>query len=257
MENILLPSSIEFQPGKKDNESVAVISPCFPGYGTTLGNALRRVLLSSLPGAAVTSFKIKGVSHEFTAIDHVKEDIVEIVLNLKQLRVKVHSAEPVRLTLKAKGDKKVIAKDIAKNSDVEVINEDLLICTLTDKSAEIEMEIVVDQGRGYIPTENKEKENLETDMIIIDSIYTPVKNVGLKIENVRVGQMTNFEKLLLNIETDGSITPQEALKQANQILIDHFNFIAENSAVSEKLPEKPKKKSSKKSTKEEETETKE
>lgn len=259
MENILLPSKIEFQEGKKSNQAIASISPCFPGYGTTLGNALRRTLLSSLPGAAVTSFKIKGVSHEFTTIDNVKEDIVEIVLNLKQLRVKVHSDEPVRLSLKAKGDKKVTAKDIAKNSDVEIANEGLLICTLTDKSAEIEMEIVVDQGRGYVPTESKEKENVETDMIIIDSIYTPVKNVGLNIENVRVGQMTNFENLLLDIETDGTITPQEALNQANQILIDHFNFIAENTETEEK----PKKKATKKTAKEkkeeeeEEEETKE
>lgn len=232
MENISLPSKIDITAGSKENESVVSIQPCHPGYGTTLGNALRRVLLSSLPGGAVTAFKIKGVSHEFAAVDNVKEDVVEIVLNLKQLRVKVHSTEPVRLTLKKKGEGAVTAGDIDKNADVEVINKDLEICHLTSKTAEIEMEIVVDQGRGYIPTEAKEEQNKETDMISIDSIYTPIKNVGIKIENVRVGQMTNYENLLLTIETDGTITPEEALSQSNEILINHFNFISENVSAS-------------------------
>lgn len=226
MENIPLPSKIEVLPGKNANEATISIQPCHPGYGTTLGNALRRVLISSLPGAAVTAFKIKGVSHEFSAIDNVKEDVVEISLNLKQLRVKVFSAEPVRLELKAKGEKKVTAKDIKASSDVEIANPDLLIATLTNKNAELDMEIIVTQGRGYVPTESREKENLETDMIMIDSIYTPIKNVGIAIENVRVGQMTNYENLLLKIETDGTITPAEALAQATQVLIDHFQFIA-------------------------------
>jgi len=227
MENIPLPSKIEVSPGQKLNEEIISIQPCHPGYGTTLGNALRRVLLSSLPGSAVTAFKIKGVSHEFSTIPYVKEDMVELSLNLKQLRLKIFSEEPVRLELKVKGEKIVTAKDIKTTSDVEVINQDLVIATLTNKEAELEMEIIATQGRGYIPTETREKEDLETNMIMIDSIFTPVKNVGFNLENIRVGQMTNYENLILTIETDGSISPKEALSQATQILINHFQFIAD------------------------------
>lgn len=226
MENIPLPQKIEFLQGSKQNETIVSIQPCFPGYGITLGNALRRVLISSLPGAAVLGFKIKGVSHEFSAVPNVKEDVVEIALNLKQLRLKVYSDEPVRLELKTKGEKKVTAKDIKKSSDVEIANEDLVIANLTEAGAELEMELLVAKGRGYVPTESHEKENAEVDMIMIDQIYTPVKNVGIHVENVRVGQMTNYENLLLTIETDGTISPKEAIAQATKILIDHFDFIA-------------------------------
>jgi len=225
MENIALPSKIEIASGKKENEALISIAPCHPGYGITLGNALRRVLLSSLPGAAVTAIKVKGMSHEFSAMPSVKEDGVEILQNLKQLRMRVFSTEPVRLKLKAKGEKLVTAKDIEPNSDVEIVNKDLTICTLTSKDAEMEMELIVNQGRGYVPTESREKEDIEVDMIMLDSIFTPVKNVGLQIENVRVGQMTNYENLILAIETDGTASPDEALRQATKILIDHFNFI--------------------------------
>ncbi|MDD2807795.1 MAG: DNA-directed RNA polymerase subunit alpha [Patescibacteria group bacterium] len=230
MEKIPLPSKIEITAGSKVNESIISIQPCFPGYGTTLGNALRRVLLSSLPGAAVTAFKIKGASHEFSALPNVKEDLVEVALNLKQLRLKVFSEEPVKIYLKASGEKRVTAKEIKATSDVEVVNTDLVIATLTDKNAELEIEMLVTQGRGYVPTEAKEKDNIESDMILIDSIFTPVKNVGIKISNIRVGQMTNYEDLILTIETDGSITPNEALEKSNQILIDHFNFIDQQAA---------------------------
>ena len=237
MENIPLPSKIEIAEGKTKHQSIISIYPCHPGFGTTIGNALRRVLISSLPGAAVTAFKIKGVSHEFSTVPHVKEDIVEIALNLKQLRLKVYSEEPVRLELKAKGEKKVTAKDIKTSSDVEVGNPDLLIATLTDKDAELELEMIVSQGRGYVPTETREKENIEVDMIMIDSIFTPIRNVGIQIENVRVGQMTNYEKLILTIETDGTISPSEALYQANNVLLDHFNCIAGESPAADGKPE--------------------
>ena len=225
MENISLPSKVEIQLGESKNKATVSIQPCHPGYGTTLGNALRRVLLSSLPGAAVIAFKIKGVNHEFSAIPNVKEDIVEVSLNLKQLRLKVHSEEPVRLELKVKGEKEVKAKDIKTTSDVEVVNPELTIATLTNKDAELEMELLVSQGRGYVPTEAREKEELEVGMIALDSIFTPIINAGFQIENVRVGQMTNYENLVLDLETDGTITHQEALNQATKVLIDHFNFI--------------------------------
>ena len=238
MEQIPLPNKVEVSDTKDPNKAEVSIQPCFPGYGTTIGNSLRRVLLSSLPGGAVIAFKLKGASHEFSTIEGVKEDLVEITLNLKKLRLNVHSEEPVRLELKASGTKKVTGKDIKANADVDVVNKSLVIANLTDKNAEFEMELLVAQGRGYVPTENHDKENLEVDMISIDSIFTPMRNVGFRVEDVRVGKITNFENLILEIETDGSISPKEAVGQATQILLDHFNFISEETAVEDK----PKKK---------------
>jgi len=224
MEPIILPSKIEIKKGKQSNTATVTVEPCYYGYGTTLGNALRRVVLSSLPGAAVTAVKIKGVQHEFSTIPHTKEDVVEILLNLKQIRLKVFSAETVRLTLKVKGEKEVTAADIDKSADVEVINKDAHIATLTNKNAELEMEIFVSQGRGFLPVEAREKEKLELGAIAIDAIFAPIKNIGYKVENVRVGDITNYDRLILDIETDGTITPEEALKQGVQILIDHFDL---------------------------------
>jgi DNA-directed RNA polymerase subunit alpha len=243
MENIGLPSKISVTPGTKENESIISIQPCHPGFGTTLGNALRRVLLSSLPGAAVIGFKVKGATHEYTTLPGVAEDIVEISLNLKQLRLKVNSDEPVELELKVKGEKKVTAKDISKNSAVEIGNPDLVIATLTDKSSELDMKIVAVEGRGYVPTESREGEPQEVGMIALDSIFTPVRNVGFRVENVRVGQMTNFENLVLSIETDGTISAEESLQLASQVLIDHFDFIKDNnSGTAEVVTEGPEEK---------------
>jgi len=226
MEDILLPSKIEIVPGERDNESVLVMEPFFHGYGHTVGNALRRVLLSSLEGAAVTAVKIKGGSHEFQALPNVKEDVLEIILNLKQLRLKVYSDEPVKLTLHAKGDKKVTGKDIAPNSDVEVANPNLHIATLTDKSAELEMEITVAKGRGYVPTEERGKDRGELGTIAVDALYSPIRSVGYRVEDVRVGQITNYDKLTLTIETDGTVEADEAIRQSAKILIDHFALLA-------------------------------
>jgi len=239
MQPIPIPSKLEFQNGDKPHTGQVIIEPCYPGYGITLGNALRRILLSSLPGGAVTSFKIKSVLHEFTAVKNVKEDVVEISLNLKQLRVRVLSEEPVRLTLKAKGEGAVTGKNIEKNSDVEVVNPDVHIATLTDKNAEFEMELIVSQGRGYVTTETREDES-EVGMIGIDSIFSPVVRVNFTVDNVRVGQMTNWDKLIMEIETDGSIGPREALNESSKYLIEHFHFVQENSA-SELKPIKTKK----------------
>ncbi len=227
MDTITLPTSVRIESGTADNQATVVIEPCFPGYGTTLGNALRRVLLSSMPGAAITAFKLKGALHEFTTIPHVKEDVVEICLNLKNVRLRVFSAEPVRLHLKAKGDRAVTAGDIAKSSDVEVVNPEHLIATMTDSAGEIDLELMVGQGRGYVPTEAREREELEVGMIAVDAIYTPVRNVGFQVESVRVGQMTNWDKLILEIETDGTIQPAQALREATQILLDQFSFVHE------------------------------
>lgn len=235
MEDILLPSKIELIPGEDARKATLVVEPCWHGYGTTLGNALRRVMLSSLPGAAVTAVKFVGATHEFTALPGVQEDVLELTLNLKALRMRIHTDEPVRLTLKAKGDGDVTAADIEKNSDVEIVNPDLHIATLTDKKAELELEIFVGRGRGYAPVEGRTKEKPELGMIAIDAVYSPVREVGYKVENVRVGQITNFDKLLMQIETDGTITPEDAVTQSLRILQNHFNLMAGHGEATEEV----------------------
>lgn len=226
MKNISLPQKIEFKKDKDPNQSQVVIEPCYPGYGITLGNALRRVLLSSLPGAAVIGVKIKGADHEFKAIPHIKEDVLEIVLNLKKLCIKVHSDETIKLELDVVGENKVKASDIKKNSQVEIVNPDLELAQITDMSGNLKMEIFVSQGRGYETIESREKEEKkEIGYIEIDSIFSPVLSVGVNIENVRVGKMTNWDKLILNIKTSGTMTPEEAFKQSVEILINQYNSL--------------------------------
>lgn len=225
MEKLLLPSKISFEKGSEPNKATFTVEPCYFGYGTTLGNALRRVMLSSLAGAAVTAVKITGVDQEFSAIENVKEDALTICLRLKDLRLKVFSEEPVKLTLKVKGKKVVTAADFDKNSDVEIVTPDLEIATLTDAKATIEMEVTVQQGRGYVPTEERAGEDVEIGNILIDAIYSPVKKVGYKVVPTRVGDITNYDKLIMEIETDGTIAPQEAVEQASKILIEHFSLL--------------------------------
>ena len=234
MDNLLLPSKISYEGDKENqNKSVLTVEPLYFGYGTTLGNSLRRVLLSSLEGSAVTSVKIEGVDQEFSAIEKVKEDALMICLNLKKLRLKVFSDEPVKLTLKASGEKIVTAKDFKKDSQVEIMNADLEIATLTDKKANLNMEVTVQKGRGYVPTEERDKEDVEIGTILIDAIYSPVKKVGYKVVPTRVGDITNYDKLMMEIETDGTITPEEAVEQSNKILIDHFALFAGDTKESE------------------------
>ncbi len=224
MEPLLLPQSIVSET-VSDNRARVVIEPCYPGYGTTLGNALRRVLLSSLPGATVVAVKITGVDHEFSTLPGVKEDVVDMLLNIKQLRIKLFSNETVTFKLNVTGEKEVTASDIEANSNVEILNKDLFIASLTDKKANLEIEFIARQGRGYEPVENRDSEKYDIGVIAIDAAYTPVQRVGYTVENVRVGQMTNFDKLTLDVQTDGSLTPEQAVKQASQILIDHFKVI--------------------------------
>lgn len=225
MEKLPLPDKYEI---KKNNPNQAdiIIEPCYPGYGTTIGNALRRVLLSSLPGAAITAIKIKGISHEFSALPGVKEDLVEIILNLKKLRFKLHNVNETKAILKVKGEKKVKAKDIKATSEIEIINSEAEIMTLTTKDTEIDMELVLKTGRGYLPVESVEKRKFQLGTIAIDAIFTPIRGVNYRVENVRVGQMTNYDRLILTITTVGEMTPEEALKSAAEILVDHFTEIA-------------------------------
>ncbi|MFZ2682175.1 MAG: DNA-directed RNA polymerase subunit alpha [Patescibacteria group bacterium] len=225
MESIFLPSKMYFTPGAKPTEMLLTIEPLHHGYGTTIGNALRRVLLSSLPGAAVTAMKIKGAQHEFSALNGVKEDVLDIMLNLKKLRMKLHTEEPVVLKLSVKKEGEVTASEIEANADVEIVNPDLVIATLTDKSASFDLEITVSRGRGFLPTEEREEAPTEIGVIAIDAMFSPVRAVGLKVENTRVGEITNYDKLLMTIATDGSITPQEAVEQATKILLNHFTWV--------------------------------
>lgn len=213
---------------KKREESRAIIEiqNCWPGYGMTLGNALRRVLLSSLSGAAVTGVKIKGVSHEFSTIKNVLEDVLQIVLNLKQLRFKMHTDGPLKITLSVKGEKEINASFIKTPSDLEIVNKDCHIATLTDKKAELEMEILVERGMGYVPVEQQKKEKLEVGMIAVDAIFTPIRKVNYEVENMRVGDKTNYNRLIIDIETDGTIIPEEAFQKAAEILVEHFKVIA-------------------------------
>lgn len=201
------------------------LEPLYPGYGVTIGNALRRVLLSSMPGAAVTAVKIKYVDHEFSTVPSVKEDVIQIILNLKQLRLRSFSTEPVRLKLQAKGEGVVTAEQIEETDQVEVANKDLYICTLDNKNADLDMELIVEQGRGYEPVEERQHANTELGMLAVDAIYTPVRSVFFDVSNVRVGEQTNFDKLVVRMETDGTITGGEAIDIASHILVDHFTML--------------------------------
>ena len=227
MSNIALPKKIEFKAGAKPGQKFAVIEPLFPGYGTTLGNALRRVLLSSIPGTAVIGVKIEGADHEFMAIPNIKEDVLEIILNLKQLNLKIHTDEIVKLELEAHGEKEVKAKDIKANSDVEIANKDLTIAHITDMAGKLNMEIYASRGMGYETIENRENRKKEIGYIEIDSIFSPVKGIGIAVENTRVGKMTNWDKLTLDIETDGTITPEEVFDKAVAILLAQFNSLVD------------------------------
>ena len=225
MEKVLLPSKVSFEQSEDPSKAFLTVEPCYFGYGTTLGNALRRVLLSSLTGAAVTAVKIAGVDQEFSAIENVQDDVLKICLKLKELRMKVFSDQPVKLHLKVKGKKMVTAADFEKNSDVEIVNPELEITEITDKKGELDLEVTVQQGRGYWPTEERVKEEVEIGTIMIDAIFTPIQKVGYKVVPTRVGDITNFDKLVMDIETDGTITPQAAVEEAARVLIEHFSLL--------------------------------
>ncbi len=219
-----------------DKEGVFEIEGLFTSYGLTIGNALRRALLSSLPGAAITQIKVKGVEHEFSSLEGVLEDVVEISLNLKKVRFRFHADEPQTLTLKVKGEKKVTAGDIKTNAQVEIVNPDAHIATITDKNTELDMEIKVEKGLGYVPVEVRQSEKLPVKTIALDAFFTPVVKVNFNIENMRVGDRTDYKRLKITIETDGSISPSDALHKSCNILKDHFEKIG---AIEVRELEKP------------------
>jgi DNA-directed RNA polymerase subunit alpha len=214
---------------KVDNHSATsatfVIEPLHSGYGMTLGNSLRRVLLSSIAGAAVTGFKVEGVTHEFTTVPGVKEDVVDIMLNLKNIRFRVYGEEAQTLRIVKKGKGAVTAKDIQVNADVEVVNADQVIATIEDDSANFVMDLVVETGRGYRTIEEVTAKKA-SDMIALDAIFTPVLRVRYKVENTRVGQATDLDRLIMTVDTDNSITPSEAFEEAAAILVHQYTALA-------------------------------
>lgn len=219
MEEITLP---KIQTIKEDDKYGSfVIEPLYPGYGQTLGNSLRRVLLSSLEGAAISSVKIEGVSHEFSTIPGVKEDALEIILNLKTLRMKLFGEEKATMTLNVKGPGKITAKDIKAPSQIEIINQDVHIATIDDSKTSLSVDMVVEKGRGYLASESK-PEKPEIGVIQMDSLFSPILWINYHVENTRVGQRTDFNKLTLEIKTDGTISPSEALKKASETLVEQF-----------------------------------
>jgi DNA-directed RNA polymerase subunit alpha len=199
------------------------IEPLDPGFGTTLGNTLRRVLLSSLWGAAVTSIQIDGVAHEFTAIPHVKEDVTEVILNLKKLRLKSFTEDPITLVLDVKGPAEVHASNIQSTSDVEIVNPDLYICTLAAKG-HLRMELNVERGKGYVPAERNKREGQPIGVIPIDSIFSPVEKANFVVEKTRVGQSTDYDRLIIEVWTDGTMSPEEAVSHSAELFTQHLNL---------------------------------
>lgn len=222
------------------NSAEFVIRPLYYGYGNTLGNSFRRVLLSSVKGAAITAFSIEGSTHEFAAIPGIREDVVDIMLNLKNIRFKVHNDNPVELTLEIKGseqssekdgEKRVVAGDIKLPADVEIANPNQLICHIDDPKFVLKMRFVVESGRGYLTIEKSAEDRIHSDMIAIDAVFTPVLRVRYKVENTRVGQDTNLQQLTLMVETDGTITPEDAFEEAAAILVNQFTALAGKTRV--------------------------
>lgn len=211
-----------------------IIGPLENGYGVTLGNALRRVLLSSLPGAAVTSMRIMDVPHEFTTIPYVREDAVQIILQVKKLRLKMHGDGPMRMTLEVRGEGVVTAGDIKAPPEVEILNPDLYLFSTDSEQARVEMEFTVERGRGYSPAE--ERGRMAVGELPIDAIFSPIRRVAFDVERARVGQMTNYDRLTMELWTDGRTPPMEALKEASRILVTHFRLVA---GIVEEVVEEP------------------
>lgn len=221
---LILPSKPKII-NEQGNSGTYEIDGLYPGYGHTLGNSLRRIVLSSLPGAAVTKVKIAGVDHEFSAMTGIKEDVITILLALKKLRVRLTGDEPVTLTLKAKGVKDISAKDIDAPGQVEILNPELHIASLTEKSSELDMEITVEKGLGYVPKEIVQKDRVEIGAITLDAAFTPIRKANYEVENMRVGDRTDFNRLRMTIETDGTVSPREALEKSITLMIHQLKAI--------------------------------
>lgn len=237
IKKIQLPTNVEVVP-KGNNRAIFLIDGCYPGYGQTLANALRRVLLSSLTGSAITSVKIEGVNHEFSTIPGVLEDVIQVILNLKKVRFRLLDDGPYSLKLSHSKVGPVKASVIECPSEVEVVTPDALIATITTPGSRLEMELTVERGMGFEPHESRQKGKLSIGTIALDAIYTPVRRVAYSVEDMRIGERTDFNRIHLDIETDGSITPEEGFVQASNILKDHFAFL-HNALKTEKISAKP------------------
>lgn len=213
------------------NSASFVIEPLQAGYGNTLGNSLRRVLLSSIKGAAIVAFRIEGASHEFTTVAGIKEDVVDIMLNLKNVRIKLATDEPVELRIEKKGAGTITAADIKTTADAEVINPEQIIATVDDPKKSVIIDLVVETGRGYQTIEDSSAKRLHSDMIALDAMFSPVLRVRYKVDSTRVGQETNLDKLQINIETDGSISPRDAFEEAAAILVNQYTALAGSTTV--------------------------
>lgn len=240
--NIALPSKPKII-AEEENRGVYEIEGLYPGYGHTLGNSLRRIILSSLPGAAITQLKIKGVNHEFSTIEGVKEDVITILLNVKKIRVKLDSDEPQKISIKVKGQKAITAKDLECPSQVTVMNPDQHLFTVTDKNTEVDMELTVESGLGYVPKEVIHKDRVDVGTIALDAIFTPIRRVFYETENMRVGDRTDFNRLRITIDTDGTISPKQALERAIETMIHQLKAVVgfkEELEIEEKpAPEAP------------------
>ena len=222
--NVALPSKPRIV-NEEEMSGTYEIDGLYPGYGHTLGNSLRRIILSSLPGAAITQVKIDGVAHEFSTIEGVKEDVITILLNLKHVRIALHSDTPVTMTLKAKGPMIVTAKDIEAPSQIEILNPDHVIAELTSKSASLEIEITVENGLGYVPRDVHQKEKVDIGTIALDAVFTPIRRVNYEVENMRVGDRTDYNRLRVFVETDGTLSPREALEKSIEIMVHQLKAI--------------------------------
>lgn len=235
---ILLPSKPKII-SENDNSGVFEIEGLYPGYGHTLGNSLRRIILSSIPGVAITSVKIDGVSHEFSTIEGVKEDVITILLNLKKIRMRFSTDEAQTLTLKAKGEGVIKASDLEVPGQVEILTPDEVIATLTSKSSTLEMEVRAEKGMGFMPKEMIDKSRVDIGSIALDGIFTPIRRASYEVDNMRVGDRTDFNRLRINIETDGTLSPTEALTASIEIMINQLKAVIgfkEEEPVEEKAP---------------------
>ena len=246
-----VPSVFEFEKPRIEIAEISednrygkfIVEPLERGYGTTLGNSLRRIMLSSLPGSAVSYIKIKGVLHEFSSIPGVKEDVTEIIMNIKELAIKNNSSsnEPKQAYIEYVGEDVVTAADIHVDSDIEILNPDLVIATLSGSEARLDMELTITKGRGYVGSDKNKKEDTSIDVIAVDSIYTTVERVNLTVENTRVGQITDYDKLTLDVYTNGTLAPDEAVSLAAKVLSEHLNLfidLSENAKSAEVMVEK-------------------
>jgi DNA-directed RNA polymerase subunit alpha len=222
--NITLPSKPRIV-NEEEFRGVYEIDGLYPGYGHTLGNSLRRIILSSLPGAAVTQVKIDGAAHEFSTLADIKEDVITILLNIKRIRLSLHGSEPMTITLKKKGAGVVTAKDIVTPSQVEILNPDQVIGEITSKSGELSIEMKVEQGLGYVPREVHQKDKVEIGVIALDAVFTPIRRANYEVENMRVGDRTDYNRLRVFIETDGTMTPREALEASIEVMIHQLKSI--------------------------------